>query len=91
MNFDAPKSEAYFLQATYIPRTCDVPAPFPWRISDVSVFVWNFTFVCMAYVYVLRVTYIWRMKGTGDASTAYELQNYIPFLLWRICYVPNAF
>ena len=27
----------------------DVPATFMWRIHDVSVFVWNFTFVCTAY------------------------------------------
>ena len=48
-NFDTPRSELYFVRATYVPRTCDVPATFPCRISDVSVFVWNFTFVCTAY------------------------------------------
>ena len=47
-NFDTPMSEPYFGRATYVPRTCDVPATFPWRIRDVSVFVWNFTFVCTA-------------------------------------------
>ena len=36
-NFDTPRSEAYFVHATYVPRTCDVPVTFPWRISDVSV------------------------------------------------------
>ena len=48
-NFDTPRSEPYFARATYVPRTCDVPATFPLRIRDVSVFVWNFTFVCTAY------------------------------------------
>ena len=48
-NLYTPRSEEYFVQATYVPRTCDVPATFLWCISDVSVFVWNFTFVCMAY------------------------------------------
>ena len=27
-NLDTPKSEPYFVQATYVPRTCDVPAKF---------------------------------------------------------------
>ena len=48
-NVNTPRSEPYFAQETYVPRTCDVPATFTWRISDVSVFVWNFTFVCTAY------------------------------------------
>ena len=49
-NVDTPRSEPYFARrGTYAPRTCDVPATFPWRIRDVSVFVWNFTFVCTAY------------------------------------------
>ena len=50
-NFDTPRSEAYFVQATYmyVPRTSYVTATFTWRISDVSVFVWNFTFACTAY------------------------------------------
>ena len=34
-NFDTPRSEAYFVQATYVPHTCDVTATFPWRVSDV--------------------------------------------------------
>ena len=50
-------------------------ATFLWRISGVSVFVWNFTFVCTAYNNVMwcyvRVTYVWRMKRTRDVSTAY--------------------
>ena len=49
VNVDTPRSEPYFARETYVPRTCDVPATFPWRIRDVSVFVWNFTFVCTAY------------------------------------------
>ena len=77
-NFDTPRSEPYFARATYVPRTCDVPATFQWRIRDVSVFVWNFTFVCTAYLrrmcYV-RVTYVWRMKCTRDVSTAYVLRS----------------
>ena len=48
-NCDTPRSEAYFVQATCVPRTCDVPVTFLWRISDVSVLVWNFAFVCTAY------------------------------------------
>ena len=48
-NIDTPRSEPYFARATYVTRTCDVPVTFPWRISDVSVFVLNFTFVCTAY------------------------------------------
>ena len=48
-NVDTPRSEPYFARETYVPRTCDVPATFPLRIRDVSVFVWNFTFVCTAY------------------------------------------
>ena len=55
-NFDTPRSEAYFVQAMYVPRTCDVPASFPWRINDACVFVWNFPFVCTAYV--RRATYV---------------------------------
>ena len=38
-NVDTPRSEPYFARETYVPRTCDVPATFPWRIRDVSVFV----------------------------------------------------
>ena len=48
-NVDTPRSEPYFARETYVPRSCDVPATFPWRIRDVSVFVWKFTFVCTAY------------------------------------------
>ena len=54
-NFDTPRSEPYFVRATYVPRTRDVPATFPWRISDVSVFEWNFTFVCTAYLRTCNV------------------------------------
>ena len=72
-----PRSEPYFARETYVPRTCDVPATFPWRIRDVSVFVWNFTFVCTAYqcVCATYVTYVWRMKCTRDVSTAYVLRS----------------
>ena len=61
-NFDTPSTEPYFVRATYVPRTCDIPATFPWRISDVSVFVWNFNFVCTAYQGICA-TYVWRMCG----------------------------
>ena len=37
-NFDTPMSEPYFARATYVLRTCDVPATFLLRIRDVSVF-----------------------------------------------------
>ena len=33
-NFDRSRSEAYFVQATYVPRTCDVTATFPWGASN---------------------------------------------------------
>ena len=48
-NFDTPRFEAYFVQATYVPRTSYVTATFTWRFNDVSVFVWNFTFVCTVH------------------------------------------
>ena len=48
-NCDTPRSETYFVQSTYVPRTCDVPATFLWHISDISVLVWNFSYVCTAY------------------------------------------
>ena len=48
-NFNTPISEAYFVQATYVPRHSYVTATFTWRVSDVSEFVWNFTFVCTVY------------------------------------------
>ena len=72
MKISIRRGMSYFARATYLPRTCDVPATFPWRIRDVSVFVWNFTFVCTAYqgVCYVRVTYAWRTKCTRDVSTA---------------------
>ena len=71
---------------------CDVPTTFPWRTSDVSVFVLNFTFVCTAYPGVMcyvRVAYVWRMKCTRDVSTVYVLSSIL--YLRRICSVPFAF
>ena len=65
-----PRSELYFARATYVPRTCDVLVTFPWCIREVSLFVWNFTLYVRrikAYVHV-RVTYVWRIKGTRDVS-----------------------
>ena len=73
-NFDTPRSEAYFVQATYIPRTSYVTATFTWRVSDVSVFVWNLYGVSRRMCYV-RVLYVWRMKCTRDESTAYVLRS----------------
>ena len=43
--FDTPRSEANFAEATYVPTS----ARFLLRINDVSVFLWNFSFVCTAY------------------------------------------
>ena len=63
-NVDAPRSEPYFARETYVPRTCDVPATFHFRMYGVS--------VRMCYV---RVTYVWRMKCTRDVSTAYVLRS----------------
>ena len=60
-NFDTPRSEAYFVQSTYEPRTCDVLATFPWRFSDVSVFVWNFTFSP-------RITCYMELGGSGNSE-----------------------
>ena len=63
-NFDTPRSEPYFVRATYVPRTRDVPATFPCRISDVSVFVWNsLSYVRRIKAYVLR---------TCEVCMAYE-------------------
>ena len=92
-NVNTKRSEAYFVQATYVPRTCDVIATFPWRISDVSVFVWNFTFVHMHGVSRRmcygRVTYVWRMQCTRDVSTAYVLRSIlicdVSALYQRLC------
>ena len=61
-NFDMPRSEAYFVQATYVPRTSYVTATFTWRVNDVSVFVWNFTVVCTAYQGVCA-TYVCCLYG----------------------------
>ena len=49
---------------------------FPWRISDVSEFVRNFTVVCTGFQGVCATyeTYVWRMKCTRDVSTAYVLR-----------------
>ena len=33
-NFDTPRSEPYFVRATYLARTCDVPATFQRRIKQ---------------------------------------------------------
>ena len=60
-NFDTPRSEACFVQATYVPRTRYVTATFTWRVSDVSVFVWNFTFRMYGVsrrMYYVRVMYV---------------------------------
>ena len=82
-NCDTPRSETYFVQARYVPRTWDVPATFLWRISYVSILVWNFSFVCTAYqgVCATYVWRMWRMKRTRDVSTTYVLRSI------RICSV----
>ena len=46
-NFDTPRSEAYFVQATYVPRTSNVTATFTWHVCDVSVFVSMEFLFCM--------------------------------------------
>ena len=85
-NFDTPRSETYFIQATYVQRTCDVPATFLWRISEVPIFVWSFTFVCtggvsrrMCYVRVVAIKklslfffYTITASSPSDASGFYE-------------------
>ena len=77
-NFDMPRSEPYFVRATYVPHTCDVPATFPWRISDVSLFHFRMYGVSRR-MYNVRVTYLRRMYTTFHSC------------LRRICYVPIAF
>ena len=51
-NFDTQTSEPYFGRATYAPHTCDVTVTFPWRISDVSVFIYC---ISLSYMYVRRL------------------------------------
>ena len=67
-------------RATYVPRTCDVPASFPWRISDVSVFGWNFTFA-----------YVRRIKAyvllTCDICMAYVLRSILICGVYACVYV----
>ena len=74
MRISIRRDEAYFVQATYVVRTFDVPATFLWRVSDVSALVWNFTFVCTAYYVCAMYVYAWRMKRTRGVSTAYALR-----------------
>ena len=73
-NVDTPRSEPYFARETYVPRTCDVPATFPWRIRIRMEFHFRMYGVSMRMCYV-RVTYVWRMKCTRDVSTAYVLRS----------------
>ena len=48
-NFDTPRSEPYYARATYVPRTCDVPATFPRRIRDEYLYSYGILFSCTAY------------------------------------------
>ena len=73
-NYDTPRCEAYFVPATYVPRTCDVPVTFLWRISDVSVFHFRMYGVSRRMCFV-RVTYVWHMNRTRDVSTTYALRS----------------
>ena len=57
-NVDTPRSEPYFARETYVPRTCDVPATFPWRICIRMEFHFRMYGVSMRMRYV-RVTYVW--------------------------------
>ena len=68
----AERFEPHFARATYVPRTCDVPSTFPWRICIRMEFHFRMYGVSRRMCYV-RVTYVWRMKGTRDVSTAYTL------------------
>ena len=75
-NFDTPRSEAYFVQATSVPRTCYGADTFHQRVSHVSVFVRNFSFVCMAYQGVcvlLTCDVCMAMKRACYVSTAMSL------------------
>ena len=66
-NFDTPRSEAYFVQATYVPRTSYVTATFTWRVSDVA----------YLYLYEISLSYVRRIKTyvlrTCVVCMAYEV------------------
>ena len=74
-NFDTPMSEPYFARATYVPRTCDVPAhvpmAYPSRICIRKEFHFRMYGISRRMCY-LRVTYVWR-----DLSTAYVLRSFL--------------
>ena len=90
-NVNTPRSEPYFARATYVPRMCDVPATFPWRIRDVSELVWNFTFVCTAYQGVCA-TYVWRMYGLWSVRvTNIRRMYYVPLLSAAYLLCTNCF
>ena len=66
-NFDTPRSEAYFVQATYVPRTSYVTATFTWHVSDVA----------YLYLYEISLSYVRRIKTyvlrTCVVCMAYEV------------------
>ena len=87
-NFDTPRSEPYGARATYVPRSCDVPAMFPWRIYIRMEFHFRMYDVSRRMCYV-RVTYVWHMKCTRDVSTAYV--SYVPFLSAAYLFCTDCF
>ena len=64
-----PSSETYFVRATYVPRTWDVPAMFPLHSRGVS--------VTYLYSYGISLSYVRRIKAyvlrTCDVCMAYEV------------------
>ena len=85
-NVDTPRSEPYFARETYVPRMCDVPAMFPWRICDVSVFVWNFTFVCTAYQCVCAT---WIVQFLYFLNTKFPASYHLLRLYRPVCVRPG--
>ena len=88
-NFDTPRSEAYFVQATYVPRTSLL------RSRGVS--------VTYLYLYGISILYVWRIKAyvlrTCVVCMAYEVYarriygicTSLHSYLRRTCSVPNVF
>ena len=79
-----PRSGPYFVRATYVPRTCDVPASFPGVSVTYLYSAWNFTFAFARRIkaYVLL---------TCDVCMAYVLRSILICGVYaRVCFVPNS-
>ena len=85
-NFDTPRSEPYFARATYVPRTCDVPATFLCGVS-----------VTYLYSYGISFSYVRRIKvyvpRTYDVCMVYDVYSCIycvPFLSAAYLFCTNC-